>query len=111
MKTHARQTLWAALAGIAMFLAAQPASAVTAEDVMTKMSSEYGQGYLSGMIDMLAYQTGANGNVAKGNCIIDAFFDEKRSAASWAKLRAMYREHRDKRPEILLTVLANQICK
>lgn len=94
-----------------LLVAPHPAAAITAEDVMVKMSNDHRAGYLSGLIDMLAYQTAAGGNKEKGNCIIDAFFDEKRKEDSWSKLRGIFQQYSDKRPEVLLTALAGQICK
>jgi hypothetical protein len=86
------------------------ASAITAEDVMKKMSHEQRVGYLAGLVDMLAYQAAANGDRAKGNCIADRFYREKRED-SIARTLEVFSKFSDKRPEILLSVLANQLCK
>jgi hypothetical protein len=96
---------------LSVFAATHQAAAVTVDDVMKKMSEKERLGYLQGMIDMLAYQIAAAGNREKGNCIIDAFFDEKKSTDSWSQLKTVFQKYPDKRPEILLSVLAGQICK
>jgi hypothetical protein len=96
---------------LALLAPTHPASAITADDVMKKMSDKERQGYLAGLIDMLAYQTAAAGNREKSSCIVDAFFDEKKNTESWSRLHAAFRQYADKRPEILLTAVAGQICK
>jgi hypothetical protein len=96
--------------GLALLVAIQQASAITAEDVMKKMSPEQRAQYLAGLIDMLAYQTAASGDRAKGSCILAKFYDSD-SKSSLAQTLDVFKKYPDKRPEILLTVLANQICK
>lgn len=91
-------------------LMAYRAHAMTAEDVLKKMNHDQRFSYLTGLIDMLAYQTAASGNRDKGNCIINAFFREQKEA-SWRKLNEVLEQYTDKRTEILVTVLANQLCK
>jgi hypothetical protein len=95
---------------LALSAATLPARAITAEEVMTKMSQQERFGYLNGLIDMLAYQTAAHGDHEAGNCIIDRFFREKKEE-SWERMYAVFTRYSDKRPEILLTVLAKQLCK
>jgi hypothetical protein len=96
---------------LALLATTHSASAITADDVMKKMSDKERQGYLTGLIDMLAYQTAAAGHREKGNCIADAFYDDKKNTESWTRLHTVFRQYSDKRPEILLSVLAGQICK
>jgi hypothetical protein len=96
---------------LSIFASAHQAAAVTVDDVMKKMSEQERLGYLQGLIDMLAYQTAVAGNRDKGNCIIDAFVDDKKSTETWGQLRSVFQKYPDKRPEILLSVLAGQICK
>lgn len=86
------------------------ASAITAEDVMKKMSQDHRFGYITGLVDMLAYQTAANGDRAKGNCIADTFYRERREAAL-KRLFDVMEQYPDKRPEILMKVVADQLCK
>lgn len=100
-------------AGFALLVVMHQASAITAEDVLKKMSDKERFSYLHGLVAMLAYQTAANGNRDKGNCIGQAFFgdDNDRSEHSWSRLHDVLRQYPDKRPEILVTVLADQLCK
>lgn len=86
------------------------ASAGTAEDVMKKMSADQRWGYVSGLVDMLAYQTAATGNQEKGNCIADKFYGESRDM-SVKRLFDVMAQYPDKRPEILMKVVADQLCK
>jgi len=95
---------------IALIGATQYASALVADDVTSKMTKDTRFGYLSGLVDMLAYQTAASGDREKGNCITDAFYREKMKD-SWARLDEVLAKFPDKRPEILVSVLANQLCK
>jgi hypothetical protein len=86
------------------------AGAVTVDDVMKKMSRDERSGFLSGLVVMLAYQTSAAGDRDKGNCISDAFYGAKKNI-SWARAYEIFDKYPDKRPEVLLSVLANQLCK
>jgi len=85
-----------------------PAAAITANDVMKKMNQDTRFGYLSGLVDMLAYQTAANGDRTRGDCITDMFYREKDN--SWPRLLEVLEKFPDKRPDVLVSVLANQLC-
>lgn len=110
MRRPGRRSSFVGVLGLAMIAAIPRAAAITAEDVMKRMSQEQRIGYFSGLIDMLAYQTAAAGDRAKGNCIIDAFYRERRED-SLKRLLEVMEKFSDKRPEILLTVLVKQLCK
>lgn len=86
------------------------AAALTAEDVTKKMNSDQRVGYLTGLIDMLAYQTAASGNRDRGSCITDRFYRERKED-SWARLRDVLDKFSDKPPEVLLAILADQLCQ
>jgi hypothetical protein len=107
MKSHVH--VWPCLAA-ALALSNAPAAAITAEDVMAKMNVEKRVGYLTGLIDMLAYQAAATGNNKKAICITDSFYREQKEQ-SWKRLLTVLEEYSDKRPEILVTALAKQLCK
>ena len=85
------------------------AHAITAEDVTQRMTQEGRKRYLDGLIHMLAYQTAANGDRERGNCIIDKFY-RGGMEDSWSRVLDILDQYPDKRPEILVTVLAKQLC-
>jgi hypothetical protein len=90
--------------------ASTPAAALTAEDVTKKMSSDERHAYLSGLIDMLAYQIAAAGDRDKSACITDTFH-RQHMEETWTKLHQVLDQYADKRPEVLVSVLARQLCK
>ena len=73
------------------------------------MTQDERKGFLDGLIDMLAYQTAVHGDRERGNCIIDKFYREGMEE-SWSRLLDVLDQYPDKRPEILVTVLAKQLC-
>ena len=87
-----------------------PAAAITAEDVTKRMTQEGRKRYLDGLIDMLAYQTAAGGNSKAAVCITDKFY-RKEIEASWSRLLDVLDQYPGKRPEVLVTALAKQLCK
>lgn len=95
---------------VALAFLSQNASALTADDVTKKMNHDQRFSYLTGLIDMLAYQTSVAGNRSKGDCIVGAFFREGKEA-SWNRLNEVLEKFGDKRAEILVSVLAEQLCK
>ena len=88
-----------------------PALAITSKEVMSKMSEDERFGYLTGLIDMLAYHAGMAGNTARVKCIVDAYYrDPKPTSAAWSKLyKALDRFH-DKQPATVVALLAEQAC-
>jgi len=83
--------------------------AITAEDVTNRMTQVERKSYLDGLIDMLAYRIAREDDREKGNCIIDKFYREGMED-SWSRLLDVLDQYPERRPEILVTVLAEQLC-
>ena len=94
---------------LAAWFVAQPASAITAEDVMKKMSKDERFGYLTGLIDMLAYQMAAAGNGPLSACIYNTFYRDQSNQA-FERLYSAFDQFPDKSPEIIVTLLAKKVC-
>lgn len=95
---------------LTVLVGATPATAITARDVTGKMTDNQMSAYISGLIDMLAYQTAKAGNNERAICITNTFYRDGRGKGL-ARLIDVLHNHPDKRPEILVTVLAGQLCK
>ena len=84
------------------------ARAVTAKDVLEKMTDKERFGYVTGLVDMLSYQSILAGNRVRGQCISDTFY--KNPKESWPSLMAMFDSYSDKAPEGLVVVHMNRAC-
>lgn len=89
-------------------LSAQTASAITAGDVMEKMTEKERFGYLSGLVDMLSYQALLSGDQPRAKCMVDHFYGRKDK--SWASVFAAFGRYPDKAPEGLVVLLARKAC-
>lgn len=85
-------------------------AALTAEDVTTRMNSDQRYSYVVGLVDMLAYETARAGEKDKSTCITAKFL-KTGSEETWGKLREVMDQYPDKPPEVLVAVLARQLCK
>lgn len=65
--------------------------------------------YLSGLIDMLAFQAALGNNSAKAICVTNAYYREGKEAA-WSKLLDAFDRFPDRRPEAIVTLLASKQC-
>lgn len=97
------------IAIVAVALFTQSATAITAEDVMKKMSKEERFGYLTGLIDMLTYNTATTGNGSKAACLTNAYYREGKDAA-WKNLYDALGNFSDKQPATIVTLLARKAC-
>ncbi len=97
----------AALLAIA-FLPATEAFATTAQDVLEKMTDKERFGYVTGLVEMLSYQSILSGNRVRGQCISDAFYGKPKEA--WLSIMAMFDKYPDKAPEGLVIVHMNRAC-
>lgn len=88
---------------------AHAAVAITAQDVMGKMDERQRFGYLSGLVDMLAYQAALAGNGERANCITDSYYRGGKDKA-WPRLYAALEKFGDKRPESIVVLLARKAC-
>jgi hypothetical protein len=100
----------ASIAALAVILTEQSAAAVTADDVMKKMSRDERFGYVSGLIDMLSYQIALSGDKSRAKCVTDAFFRKKEDNEAWQKLVAAFERFPDRSAEAIVFVLMKQAC-
>jgi hypothetical protein len=85
-----------------------PASAITAKDVLEKMTDKERFGYVTGLIDMLSYQSVLAGNRDRAKCIADTFYGK--TEETWQSVMATFGKFSDKAPEGLVVVLMNRAC-
>lgn len=90
----------------ALLFAASPALAITAEEVMTKMSKQERVSYLIGLADMLSYQSVLTGNRAHAECVTQKSSDETVLKRIYAALE----KFPTKAPEGILVVVMKQEC-
>lgn len=93
---------------VSVCLASSPAMAITAKDVMEKMSKEERFGYLTGLADMLSYQYVLAGNRARAECISKEFYSKKEE--TWKRVYNALEAFPDKSPEGLIVVLMKKSC-
>jgi hypothetical protein len=93
---------------MALVMSTNCAFAITAKDVTEKMTEKQRFGYVTGLIDMLAYQHLLSGNRDRSQCISDAFYGKKDE--TWHKLFELFGRFPDKAPEGLVVVLMNRAC-
>jgi hypothetical protein len=89
--------------------AIKPAAAITAGEVMKKMSEQERFGYLTGLIDMLAYQMSVAGDEKNAACIIGAFYRDGREQ-NMASMLSAFERFPDRRPEAIVTVVVKKAC-
>jgi hypothetical protein len=98
----------AALLAAALVLATQPARAITAKDVLEKMTEKERFSYVTGLIDMLSYQLVLAGNRPRAECITNAFYGK--TEETWRSMVATFEKFSDRNPEGLVVVLMNRAC-
>lgn len=76
---------------------------------MTKMSQQERFNYLTGLIDMLAFQVAQSKNSAKAIFITNTYYREGKENA-WAQLLDTLKKFPEQSPETVVTVLANKRC-
>jgi hypothetical protein len=90
-------------------LAGASGLAVTAEDVMKKMSKQERFSYLTGLIDMRAFQLGQTGDAEVSKCIYDAYYREAEGSA-WSELFSSLEKFSDKQPAAIVYLLIQKTC-
>jgi len=98
----------AALLAAALVLAAEPARAITAKDVLEKMTDKERFSYVTGLVDMLSYQSVLAGNGQRAGCISNAFYSK--TEETWRLIVSTFEKFSDKSPEGLVVVLMNRAC-
>lgn len=96
-----------AAAALLLAACAGPAMAITARDVTEKMSKEQRFSYLTGLVDMLAYQSILAGNNAHAKCIVDKFYDDK---SVLGLVYAALDKFPDRAPEGLVVLIMKKQC-
>jgi hypothetical protein len=92
-----------------MTLICGQASAITAQDVMEKMSKQDRFNYLTGLINMLAFEATHAGDAAFPQCLNDAYYRDDESAA-WDSLLGALQKFPDHQPAAIVFLLAQKAC-
>lgn len=90
-----------------LVLAAGPAAAISAKDVLEKMGEKERFSYVTGLVDMLSYQSVLAGKRDRAECIANKFYN---SNDTWKLMMATFEKFSDKAPEGLVVVLMNRAC-
>jgi hypothetical protein len=92
----------------ALVLPRGSANAVTAKDVLEKMTEKERFGYVTGLVDMLSYQFVLAGNRERAECVTKAFYSNAED--TWRSVVSTFQKFEDKSPEGLIVVLMNRSC-
>ncbi len=93
----------------AILLVAVPAWAITAGDVLDKMTEKERDGYITGAVDTAMYLASVQEkNNAKSECILNWFYAEK--APGPRQVISTFRQYRDKPAVALIKVLIDRAC-
>lgn len=86
------------------------ASALTADDVLNKMSSKERVGYIAGMVGGFAHSRFQRDKPDQSgmNCIFDWYYGS--GATKWQLIETWFSRHLDKQVEPLLYVLLKKEC-
>jgi hypothetical protein len=103
-----RFSISAALLLVTVLLPSGDARAITAKDVLEKMTDKERFGYVTGLVDMLSYQSILAGNRTRAECISNAFYGK--TEETWQSVMATFGKFSDKAPEGLVVVLMNRAC-
>jgi hypothetical protein len=95
------------LAGLAV---ATPIYAITAGDVLNRMTEKEQFGYISGAVDMLVYleQVPTRGSTPKSACILNWY--NGKDAKGPRQVVAMFDSYQDKSAVGLIKILAERAC-
>jgi hypothetical protein len=83
------------------------ALAITAKDVLEKMTDKERFGYVTGLVDMHSYQSLVGGDRKRAECISDAFY---KGDAITKKIFEAFSRFPDKSPEGIVILLFRQSC-
>lgn len=86
------------------------AHALTADDVLNKMSSDQQHGYISGLVDGLAYARWLSNRPDKAGmqCIYGWYYNGREE--KWALIQQWFERHLEKPVDALLYVLIKKEC-
>lgn len=85
-----------------------PAHAITAGDVLDRMTAKERQGYISGAAEMLAYTLSEAGQREKSACVVKFYFEGEQGREH---LIAVFANHRDLPAAGMVQTLANRYCR
>jgi hypothetical protein len=102
-----RARTFAAVCCAAAAAASTPCFAITAKDVTEKMSEKERFGYLTGLVDMLSYQSLLAGDRKRAECVSSAFY--KTDGTQKQIVDALY-SLPDKAPEGIVILVINRAC-
>jgi len=75
------------------------------------MSKQERYSYLTGLIDMRAFEAAQSGSGAMATCIYDAYYHgDDNGKAAWAKLLDGLRQFPDKQPATIVHLLTQKAC-
>jgi hypothetical protein len=97
-----------ALSAFSIF-AAFPAMAITARDVTEKMSKDDRYNYLTGLIDMRAFQAAQSGDTAFSKCVNDAYYRDKEGGA-WTAVFESLQKFPDRQAATIIFLLTQKMC-
>lgn len=92
---------------LATVLAAGPALAIDAGDVMDRMEPRERHGFIGGAVDMASHLYAVNGNREKADCAVAWFFDDENSLS---EIHDFFDAHKDKDAVGLLSILIDRHC-
>lgn len=106
-----KSTVTALAAACMCLLTSAPCLAITAKDVMQKMSKQERFSYLSGLIDMQMFQAGQSGKAAASQCMHDTYYAEAGGAGDgWSKLYDALDQFPDKEATAIVYLLGLKVC-
>lgn len=108
MKSCPNSALTGILAGFMFSLLPSEGRAISAGDVVDKMSEDQQYGYLTGAVDMVIFLHSSNGEGDRAECIMNWFYRDNTSAK---EVVAVFHNYKDKPAIGLLHVLINRHCK
>jgi len=88
-------------------VAARPAAAITAGDVMDKMDGHERASFLAGAADMASYLYALAGNRTKADCVVDWHFHQE---GSLREIHDVFNAHKDLDAVGVLSVLIDRHC-
>jgi hypothetical protein len=96
------------IAATTLLMIALPAFAVTAGDVLDRMTDKERGGYLSGAVEMAMYQAGLQGNAKKSECILNWYY--KSDGKGSRDVIATFDKYKDKSAVMLIQALIDREC-
>lgn len=97
----------AALLALTVLIAAAPARAITAGDVVDKMDPPARSSFLGGAVDMASYHYARTGKQQKADCVVQWFF---RTDGALREVLGVFGNYKEHEAVALLDVLMNRHC-